>query len=541
MWPSIFIVALLWQQIDAGEPVSPSVPTARIRNGTIRGRYLKEFEQDLFLGIPFADAPRLDNPQPINKGWTTPFDASEYGSTCYGFGSNRDLHLSQSEDCLNLNIIRPRCCEQNKGCHGFDEHNVGGPLPVLVWIYGGGWTQGSNADPMWNLSYVVQTSIENHQPVIAVSINYRLSFLGFPVGTEAAEAGIANLALKDQRIALQWIQENIAAFGGDPEKVTIWGESAGGCSTAWHLISYGGTGSKGLFRSAIMSSGVIFGTSNPKFPEDLNTEYEQIVDHANCTGAPNKLDCLRAVPISSIYPFESTVPNIGPVVDGDFIQREPALELDAGNVFRVPIIAGANSEEGLYVVNLIGSPSNVTALRELISEYLYALSNDTIDALLTAYPPGAPAPPYALPPDYNWCGAMEAANLSCTPEYRRTAAIFGDYFADAGRRYMAERWSKLGLPTYSYRFAAYPTSIPIEYWNNLGPGFSEHGVDLAYSFRLPGGFTTPIRYYPPVKPVPAHEYLSKVMVSKWISFAHSLDPNSYMRKLLHTTSIRVEG
>ena len=196
----------------SGQGEHHSLPTARISNGTVRGRYLAGFDQDLFLGIPFANAPRLAKPTPLNDSWTAPFDASSYGPTCYGFGSNQllpSIKDHQSENCLNLNIIRPSGVPANSN------------LPVLIWIYGGGWSQGSSADPMWNMSYIVQTSIDNGQPIIGVSINYRLSFLGFPSGKEALAAGVTNLGLKDQRIAMQWVQENIQAFGGDPQKVTI--------------------------------------------------------------------------------------------------------------------------------------------------------------------------------------------------------------------------------------------------------------------------------------------------------------------------------
>ena len=186
-------------------------PTAITRNGTIHGVHLPSFQQDLFLGIPYAQAPRLDNPQPINATYDhdTPFDASRYGNTCYGFGSNELLGLTQSEDCLNLNIVRSS---------NTTAENDATLLPVLFWIYGGGLHQGSSADPMWNLSYIVQRSVKEEQPLIAVSINYRLSFLGFPGGREAINAGATNLGLKDQRLALAWIQENIVAFGGDPSR-----------------------------------------------------------------------------------------------------------------------------------------------------------------------------------------------------------------------------------------------------------------------------------------------------------------------------------
>lgn len=187
-------------------------PTVHSSNGTVNGKYLAGFDQDLFLGIPFANAPRLDNPTSLNDSWTTPFDASSYGPTCLGFGSNQllpSIKDDQSEDCLNLNIFRPSGLDANT------------KLPVLRWIYGGGWSQGSSADPMWNMSYIVQTSVDNGQPIVGVSINSRLPFLGFPSGKEPLEAGVTNLGLKDQRIAMEWIQENIQAFGGDARKVTI--------------------------------------------------------------------------------------------------------------------------------------------------------------------------------------------------------------------------------------------------------------------------------------------------------------------------------
>lgn len=427
---------------------------------------------------------------------------------------------------MNLNIVRPSA--------GYDD------LPVLVWIYGGGFTQGSNADPMWNMSYIVQTSVENEQPIIMVSINYRLSFLGFPVGNVSLEAGISNLGLKDQRLALQWVQENVHTFGGDPSKVTAWGESAGGCSAGFHLISEGGDGSRGLFRAAMMSSGTILGTCNPKFSSTLNLEYGQVVSHAGCLNATDTLQCLREAPVETIYPFDLTVPNLGPVIDGDMIKREPLLEHNGGNVHRVPIILGANSDEGLFAVNIIGgAPEDADGLRQLLQTILPALPNTTIDSLLAAYPEGSPAPPYSLPPDYLFCQAMQAAKLSCTSQYRRTAAILGDYFADTGRRYVAEKWSQLGLPTYSYRFAADSTGVPISVWTGLGPGFATHGADLAYDFRLSGNFTTLIHYYPPVKPIPSHEELSRIMVSKYISFVYSMDPNSLDRKSKITTSVLI--
>jgi carboxylesterase type B len=454
-------VLLLVAAVQATKP--STIPIAHTRNGTIHGKHLPEYHQDLFLGIPYANAPRLANPEPLQTKFKEPLDASEYGPTCYGFGSNRLLNLTQSEDCLNLNIIRPA---------GIDSDEK---LPVLLWIYGGGFSQGASADPMWNLTYVVDTAARHGKPIIAMSINYRLAFFGFPGGKEALDAGITNLGLKDQRHALQWVQENIAAFGGDPSKVTIWGESAGSASVAFHLISYGGKGGEGLFRAGIMVSGFETGIDPKVDASVLEAGYQNVVAEAGCSSANDTLACLREAPFDRLYPGVQTgsPTAFGTIIDGDFIQREPARELTAGRVTRVPIILGGNADEGLFVVNTLASsfgtiPNTTAELRSTIQLALPGLTNDTAKQLLELYPRGGDAPPYSLRPNFPWCRAMSKANLICGTQYRRMAGILGDYFLDAPRRYMAENWASLGLDAYAFRFTANPTSLPIVYWNNLG-------------------------------------------------------------------------
>jgi carboxylesterase type B len=156
-----------------------------------------------------------------------------------------------SDECLNLNIIRPSKASLNKA--GFADAK----LPVAVWLYGGGFSDGFGADLNSNFSWIVQASVAQGMPIMAVTLNYRTGFLGFPGGEDVMAAGVTNLGLKDQRHALQWIQENIAAFGGDPSKVTVWAQSAGANSIAHQLMAYGsGAGTKDLFRGGIMISGV---------------------------------------------------------------------------------------------------------------------------------------------------------------------------------------------------------------------------------------------------------------------------------------------
>ena len=334
--------------------------------------------------------------------------------------------------------------------------------------------------------------------MIGVSINYRLSFLGFPGGRQSLDAGITNLGLKDQRIALEWVQENIAAFGEDLRKVTIWGESAGGLSVANQILAYGGQGGADLFRGAIMASGFITG-ARPGFATDTQIGYDRIVQNANCSGTVDTLACLRAAPLSAIWPFEdSTSITWSPVIDGTFLRRAPVSELENGDVARVPILLGSNSDEGLF----IASPLNTTistpaALTMLLQSILPGTYNSTINSLLTLYPDGGPVPPYILPSDYPWCDAMATIHLNCGAEWRRFAAIVGDWLAHAPRRYLSTQWARLELPAYSYRFDTDPTAIPLVYWVGLGPGFALHGAELAYEFGLPAGFTTPIDIFTP--------------------------------------------
>jgi carboxylesterase type B len=160
---------------------------------------------------------------------------------CYGYGSDQ-WNYAVSEDCLYINVVRPSGYEHEK-------------LPVAFWIHGGGFNQGGGVDQRYNASFMVKNSVDIGKPIIQVSINYRLSVWGFLSGSqELVDAGGLNLGLRDQRLALQWVQENIKSFGGDPSQVTIYGESAGGASVGFHLTAYSGRDDK-LFRGAIMQSG----------------------------------------------------------------------------------------------------------------------------------------------------------------------------------------------------------------------------------------------------------------------------------------------
>lgn len=195
-------------ELEEPHGVTGESPFAKTLNGSYAGIYLAAYDQDHFYGIPYAKAPvgdlRFRRPQPIDTQFNGTRDAKAYGYHCVGYGP---ANYKMSEDCLTLNVIRPHLSNGK-----FDDY---GKLPVLFWLHGGGFTLGSPENPVWNFSAIVQESVVIKKPFIAVSINYRLSAWGFLAGNEVAKSGDTNLGLRDQRLALEWIHENIGAFGGE--------------------------------------------------------------------------------------------------------------------------------------------------------------------------------------------------------------------------------------------------------------------------------------------------------------------------------------
>jgi carboxylesterase type B len=183
-----------------------NIPRATVKNGTYTGVHSKEYGQDFFLGIPFAQPPvgdlRFRVPQPLTSSWKGAKVADKYSAACVGYGGDEMPYPKPlSEDCLYLNVIRPSGYEDQK-------------LPVAFWIHGGGLVMGSAVDQRYNLSFIVERSVKIGKPIIGVSTNYRLDMWGFITGDEVIETGNANLEFRDQRLALGWVQENIKAFGG---------------------------------------------------------------------------------------------------------------------------------------------------------------------------------------------------------------------------------------------------------------------------------------------------------------------------------------
>jgi carboxylesterase type B len=194
-------------------------PLVSVHNGTYEGLHLPSFGQDVFLGIPYAQDTGGQNrfliPQSLNETWNGTRPAKQYGHACPDNQPSTPAVYGMSEACLSINIVRPSFVPADT------------TLPVVVWIHGGSYQVGTSSLPNYNLTYLVQRSVEIGKPIIATSINYRKGGWGMLYSREVQGSGNANLSLRDMRKALAWVSENIGAFGGDKDSVTIWGESAG--------------------------------------------------------------------------------------------------------------------------------------------------------------------------------------------------------------------------------------------------------------------------------------------------------------------------
>ncbi|KAL3425205.1 carboxylesterase family protein [Phlyctema vagabunda] len=484
---------LLSDQVSASALLNPrsnsSSPTATVLNGTYFGKAVPEWQQDHFLGIPFAYPPvgplRFKWPQSLNTSFEGARNATEYGFSCYQYGTN----FSLSEDCLTLNVIRPT---------GVTKEDK---LPVLVWIYGGGLYAGSTADPQYNLSGITRVGQDIGKPVITVSMNYRLGLWGFLQTPQLLAEGNANAGLLDQRLALRWIQENIASFGGDPSRVTVWGESAGAQSIAFHLHSYAGRDDR-LFSAAILESGGPTGAQLQPLAA-YTVPVENLTRTLGCWTAKNQLQCLREVPSEEL--FRNRVSQVwNPLVDGDFLTAYPSTLTAAGKFIKMPLLDGANSDEGSSF-GVSGLDNETAIFNNLLAYRGYAIAPDTIRTLLELYPNDpANEPPYAIKEPV----IFPSKGL----QWRRHAAIAGDIVMIAQRRKMCIAYTEAGQDVYSYRF-----DTPL--WNAAVTDGARHFTNVVFSFQNISGALGPVPQYA------NYTRLARDIGVAYISFANAWDPN----------------
>ncbi|XP_072551548.1 cholinesterase-like [Salminus brasiliensis] len=330
------------------------VPTSK---GKVRGKKLSvPWSSETvvaFLGIPYAKPPvgalRFSRPEPP-MAWSGVRSAVQFSNSCWqhvdntfpGFAGaemwnpNTDL----SEDCLYLNVWTPSGRLQDP-----DQPLV----PVMVWIYGGGFSTGTASLDVYDGQYLSQS-----EQVVVVSMNYRLGPLGF-LSLPGSEEVKGNAGLFDQRLALSWVTENIATFGGDPSSVTLFGESAGAGSVGHHMLS---VGSHSLFHRAVLQSGspnAVWAATEAAEAWNRSLTLAQLL---NCPLGPSNdvLACLRTIDPKKIVKMQFDVlrnPTIisipfPPTVDGDFLLDMPDILLQSGRFLKTEILLGLNKDEGTY-------------------------------------------------------------------------------------------------------------------------------------------------------------------------------------------------
>jgi len=487
---------------------APTV-TAPSPAATIAG---KSGDVETFNSIPFAKPPvgnlRLKPPQaltsPLGKvdGTVMPkacpqmffsLDDRNFPTNVLGAILNTPLFqtvLNAGEDCLTINVQRPAGTTSSS------------KLPVMFWIFGGGFELGGTA--MYDGTSLVQESVAQGKPIIFVAVNYRLGGFGFLPGKEILKDGSANLGLLDQRLGLQWVADNIAAFGGDPTKVTIWGESAGAISVLDQMILYDGDNTykgKPLFRGAIMNSGSVV----PAEPVDSNkgqAVYDLVAQKAGCGSASDTLACLRSVDYDTYLNAANSVPGILsystvslsylPRPDGTALTTSPDQLIAAGKFAKVPYIVGNQEDEGtlfgIFTANLTTTNDVATYLSTV---FFPSADTAVIKGYVNTYQniieDGSPFRTFLL---NNWY-----------PQFKRVSAILGDItFTITRRIFLATATTAHpDVPSWSY-LANYNFGTPI-----LG---TFHGSDLLQVFYgiLPNNAARSIRGY-------------------YYSFIHHLDPN----------------
>jgi para-nitrobenzyl esterase len=318
---------------------------AKTENGTVEGTLEKSGIRS-FKGIPFAAPPvgnlRWREPQPV-QSWQGVRNAKKFGPRAMQLAVFGDMGFrsdGMSEDCLYLNVWTPA-------------KSVNEKLPVLVYFYGGGFVAGDGSEARYDGENMAKKGI------VAVTVNYRLGILGFyahpELTKESPNSSSGNYAYLDQNAALRWVKQNIAAFGGDPSKVTIAGESAGSISVSAQMAS---PLSKDLIAGAIGESGALVNSGLDPVPlaqaEEIGAEFAKSINAIN-------LAALRAMPAQQLLESAGK-PGIGrfpATIDGYFFPKKPSAVFAAGEQAKVPLLAGWNSEEMNYMAVLGGEKPSV--------------------------------------------------------------------------------------------------------------------------------------------------------------------------------------
>ncbi|KAL9089379.1 MAG: hypothetical protein Q9159_002595 [Coniocarpon cinnabarinum] len=465
-------------------PRSPS-PSVAIEYGTVVGASSEGI--DSFKGIPYALAPTLSQRLAPPTAVSSPFGtivATDAPAACpqfilqthpLGIGlDQQELALNgQDEDCLTITVQRPSNTKADS------------QLPVVYYLFGGGFELG------WSSQYtganLIPKSVSLGLPVIYVAVNYRVSGFGFLAGQELQQNGSTNLGLKDQRLGLE-------SFGGDPSRVTLFGESAGAISSFDQLLVNGGDHTykgKPLFTGAIMDSGSILPATDVASAKP-QAIYDQVVGASSCSQASDSLTCLRELPfddfhkainsVPSLFSYSGSATSYNPRPDNSsaFLRNRPSPE-NLGQIAHVPLIIGDQEDEGTLFTLSFKNITTDADVADFFQTFFPSAPPSVIEGLVSAYPsdPAAGSP-------YNTGTANQVY-----PQFKRMAAIWGDVVFNLMRRATLNAITTMhpDIPVWSY------LSTYLHGQKNLG---TFHGSDLIEIFnkaKVPEAQDAILTYY----------------------------------------------
>ncbi len=477
------LVLLSTVAVSCAPAAVPINDPIKIDTGQISGTTVGDLH--IYKGIPFAAPPvgdlRWKPPQPAAP-WQGVKECTEFGPAPMGYYSSSFKYYSEpSEDCLYLNVWTPA-------------KTTGDKLPVMVWIYGGAFRFGEGSNPGYDGEKLAGNG------VVLVTINYRIGPIGFLahplLSKESEHNSSGNYGLLDQIAALQWVQKNIAAFGGDPSRVTIFGQSAGATSVLWLMAS---PLTDGLFQRAIAESayeGATFAhlRENKYGNEPKEKMGEQMAKDLGCDTAADPIACMRAKSAEEILEkgtpptnvFAESVYRYEPCVDGWVMPDLPLNIFEAGKQQDVPLLIGSMADEG-SLFQLLAKPS-VDSYKAYVS---YAFG-DKAEQVLAIYP------------------ASDEKEATTSDRQVTTLCTF-----TCPDKAFAGAMAKVKSPAYFYQFTRVPPGAKL-----LG---AFHALDINYVFG---------NFIPILSPLKADKYfddtdraLSESMMSYWASFAAAGDPN----------------
>ncbi|KAF9048749.1 alpha/beta-hydrolase [Panaeolus papilionaceus] len=436
---------------------SASDLTVRTTSGTFHGVSASNGIEK-WLGLPFAQPPignlRFKAPVPITSASSAVKNATSFASVCAQPGSG-------SEDCLYLNVFRPAGIKSDA------------KLPVLFWIHGGGFTTGSTTGT--DAAILMQQAVKRGKPFIFVSTAYRLNTFGFLASKDVPTQDL-NAGLQDQAMALAYVQDNIAAFGGDPAKVTIWGQSAGAGGVQAHVLY---PGKRTLFRAAIADSSTgPFKSDPPASTYDKpGKPYARLLSATGCAAGAGSVACLQKVPFQTLQQVSNSMisstlnsqlwqPAIGPA--GSFASVRPSVKISNGDFLHVPYLGGSNLNEGtsfsdsIRNLRLTGDAESA-AFDNYVGHLVIdnsTLTPDVYDEIRRLYPAN---------------DASEGAPFNTGDSlFDRGAAWYTDQMFLSGRRHFFQHGADL-QPMYAYHFREF---IP---GNDIRRGVT-HGNELTLLF-----------------------------------------------------------